>query len=203
MSRARLDKRGVAAIEFALVAPVLILLALATTDVVQFLRSQLRLDATAVQLGQLVSQCNSITDTGDINRFWTYAQQIVGSLGTVTGANAQGAVIISAVNVPSSGSQSGKNTLAWQKKTGATQISSVGSTLGGTATIKEGFVVPAGQTLLVTEVFLPQQPWVLSARVMGIVPSKMLNGTTLFLTRAPDAPSIQTLVTNSSRACTS
>jgi Flp pilus assembly protein TadG len=196
MSRARLDKRGVAAVEFALVAPVLILLALATTDVVQFLRSQLRLDATAVQLGQLVSQCNRITDSGDINRFWTYAQQIVGSLGTVTGANAQGAVIISAVYVNGIGT----NKLAWQRKTGnATQTSSVGLTQGGTATITEGFVVPVGQTLLVTEVFLPQQPWVFSARFMGSVLPKVLNGTTLFLTRAPDAPSIQNVPSNSTQ----
>jgi Flp pilus assembly protein TadG len=189
MRRARLDKRGIVAVEFALVAPVLILLALATTDLVQLLRSQLRLDAAAVQLGQLVSQCNRITDSGDVNQFWTYAQRIVGSLGTVTGANAQGAVIISAVYSP----DGKKNTLAWQKKTGnAAQTSSVGLTPGNAATITEGFVVPAGQTLLVTEVSLPQQPWVLSARFMGSVLPTVLNGTTLFLTRAPDAPSIQT-----------
>jgi Flp pilus assembly protein TadG len=185
-------RRGVAAVEFAIVAPVLILLALATADLVQFIRSQLRLDATAVQVGQLVSQCNRITDSGDISQFWSYAQQIVGSLGTVTGANAVGGVTISAVY-----SKDGKtNTLAWQRTTGTPWTSSVGKTVNSTATITEGFVVPTGQTLLVTEVFLPQTPWVLSAGFMGTVLPKVLNGTTLYLTRAPDAPSIQTLVVN-------
>jgi Flp pilus assembly protein TadG len=191
------DRRGVAVVEFAIVAPVLIVLALATTDLVQFIRVQLRLDATAVQIGQLVSQCESITDSGDINQFWTYAQQIVGSLGTVTGSNPQGAVIISAVYT-----LNGKNTLAWQKKSNPAQTSSVGSTQGKAATITEGFVVPAGQTLLVTEVSLPRQPWVFSAGFMGSVVPTVLNGTTLFLTRAPDAPSIQTLVSNSQPDCT-
>jgi hypothetical protein len=170
----------------------MIVLALATADLVQFIRVQLRLDATAVQIGQLVSQCESITDSGDINQFWSYAQQIVGSLGTVTGANAQGAVIISAVYT-----LNGQNTLAWQKKSNPLQTSSVGSTQGKAATITEGFVVPAGQTLLVTEVFLPQQPWVFSASFMGSVLPIEMNGTTLFLTRAPDATSIRTLATNS------
>ena len=197
-SRVSRDRRGVAAVEFAIVAPVLIVLALATADLVQFIRSQLRLDATAVQVGQLVSQCNSITDSGDISQFWTYAQRIVGGLGTVTGANAQGAVIISAVYT-----LNGKNTLAWQKKTGnPTQASSVGSTQGKAATITEGFVVPAGQTLLVTEVSLPQQPWVFSAGFMGSVLPAVLNGTTLFLTRAPNAPSLQKLVINTQPDCT-
>jgi Flp pilus assembly protein TadG len=197
MQRVSRDRRGVAAVEFAIVAPVLIVLALATADLVQFIRVQLRLDATAVQVGQLVSQCESITDSGDINQFWTYAQWIVGNLGTVTGANAQGAVIISAVY-----SLNGQNTLAWQKKSNPAQTSSVGSTQGMAATITEGFVVPAGQTLLVTEVSLPSKPWVFSAGFMGSVLPKVLNGTTLFLTRAPDAPSIQQLVSNSQPVCT-
>jgi Flp pilus assembly protein TadG len=187
MPRVSTDRRGVAALEFAVVVPVLLLLSLATADLVRFIRSQLRLDSTAVQLGQLVSQCNRITTPGDTDQFWAYAQRIIGSLGTVTGTSPQGSVIISAVY-----SQSGANKLAWQKRTGNTaQASSVGSTAGGAATIKEGFVVPTGQTLLVTEVSLPQQPWVFSANLMGNVLPKVLNGTTLFLTRAPDAPSLQ------------
>ena len=198
MRRVSRDRRGVAALEFAVFAPVLIVLALATTDLVQFIRAQLRLDTTAVQVGQLVSQCNRITDPGDINQFWTYAKKVVGSLGTVTDANPQGGVIISAVY-----SKDGTtNTLAWQKLTGNPQTSSVGTTVNSTATVSEGFVVPKGQTLLVTEVFLPQTPWVFSAGFMGAVLPKVLNGTTLFLTRAPDAPSLQTLVSNAQPDCT-
>jgi Flp pilus assembly protein TadG len=131
MRRVNRDRRGVAAVEFAIIAPVLILLALATSDLVQFIRSQLRLDETAVQLGQLVSQCDSIS-TGDTQQFWNYAQQIIGSLGQVTGdpKKTPGAVIISAVY-----SQNGANKLAWQVQTGnPNQSSSVGGVVGGRQT---------------------------------------------------------------------
>lgn len=193
MRHASLNKRGVAAIEFAIIAPVLLLLALAATDLVQLLRSQLRLDAAAVQLGQLVSQCNRITDPGDTAQFWVYAQSIVGNLGTVTGSNAQGSVVVSAVY-----SQAGANRFAWQRRTGnAAQLSSVGTgTPGGAAKIAETFIVPTGQTLLVTEVFLPRQPWVLSVNFMPAALPRVLNGTTLFMTRAADAPAIQQLPTS-------
>jgi Flp pilus assembly protein TadG len=198
MRLASKDRRGTAAVEFAIVGPVLILLALATTDLVQFLRSQLRLDAAAVQIGQLVSQCNHITSPGDSDQFWAYAQRIIGGLGTVTGADAQGSIIITEVH-----SLNGVNKSNWQLRTGnAAQTSSVGIPPGNAA-ITEGFVVPTGQTLLVTEVNLPLQPWVFSAGFMGTVLPTVLNGTTLYMTRAPDAPAIQQQPSASNQAdCT-
>jgi Flp pilus assembly protein TadG len=199
MRRVNRDRRGVAAVEFAIIAPVLILLALATSDLVQFIRSQLRLDETAVQLGQLVSQCDSIS-TGDTQQFWNYAQQIIGSLGQVTGdpKKTPGAVIISAVY-----SQNGANKLAWQVQTGnPNQSSSVGGVVGGPANITEGFTVPANETLLVTEVYLPLQAWVFSAGFIGNVMNTVLNGTTLYLTRASDGAALQKAPQGSSPVCT-
>ena len=193
------DRSGVAAVEFAFVAPLLIILSLATADLVQYIRAQLRLDETAVQLGQVVSQCDSVS-TADAQQFWNYAQQIMGSVGTVTGAakTTPGAIIISAVYSPD-----GKtNKVAWQLSTGnPLQGSSVG-VAGGTAHITEGFIVPSGDTLLVTEVFLPLQPWVFSAGFMGSVAATTLNGTTLYLTRASDASAIQQRPTGNQLACT-
>jgi Flp pilus assembly protein TadG len=186
-------------VEFAVIAPLLILLGLATADLVQFIRAQLRLDETAVQLGQLVSQCDSIS-TADAQQFWSYAQQIIGSVGNVTGApkTTPGAVIISAVYSPD-----GKtNKVAWQLQTGSgTQRSSVG-VQGGTAHITEGFIVPTGDTLLVTEVYLPLQAWVFSSGFMSNVLATTLNGTTLYLTRASDASAIQQIPTGTQLACT-
>ena len=76
----------------------------------------------------------------------------------------------------------------------------------GTATIAEGFVVPSGQTLFVTEVYAIVQPWILSAGLIGTVLPNVLNGTTLFLSRAPDPTVLQTdpaTVTNPNTAdCT-
>ena len=190
-----------AAVEFAFTAPLLIVLALATADLVQFIRSQLRLDDAAVQLGQLVSQCDSIS-TADTQQFGNYAQQILGGLGNVTGDPKQtpGGVIISAVY-----SKNNANVFAWQLRTGnADQGSSVGGgTAGAAANITEGFTVPAGETMLVTEVFLPLQAWVFSVGFMGNVLPTTLNGTTLYLSRAPDSASLQKTPTASTQpACT-
>jgi hypothetical protein len=51
-------------------------------------------------------------------------------------------------------------------------------------------------------VYLPLQAWVFSTGFMGNVLSATLNGTTLYLTRAPDASAIQTLTTSNQLACT-
>lgn len=187
--------------EAALVFPVLILLILATVDLVNFYRVQMRLDSAAAQLGQVVSQCNTITAPGDTTQFWTYAQTIVGNLGQVsgTGTLVTGGVILSAVY-----SSSGTNKVAWQVRTGSSSLTSSVGTAGGNATLTEGFAVPSGQTLLVTEVFLPRSVWILSNALMGGAIPTVLNGTTLFLTRAADAPSLQNAPTASSAtACTS
>jgi hypothetical protein len=192
------SRRGSSVVEFALIAPLLLTLSMAATDLVNFLRAQMRVDAVAQQLGQLVSQCTRIANPGDVNQFWAYAQRIVGDLGTVTGDGAQGGVIISAVGVVESG-----NRVAWQHRTGlATHASSVGSP-GGTATLGGAMGVPTGQTLFVTEVFLPRQLWSLSSAIMGEGPPRVLNGTTLFVTRATDAPSLQIAPASSATpACT-
>jgi Flp pilus assembly protein TadG len=195
---ARGDRRGSVAVEFAAVLPVLALLVTGAYDIVTLARAQLRLEAAAVQLGQIVSQCTAITSTGDTDRFWSYAQSILGRTGTVTGSGATGAVIVSAVF-----QSGGVNRVAWQRRTGVTSFTSSVGTAGGTATIAAGFVVPLGQTLLVTEIFVPRQAYVLSERLMGGTMPRTLRGITLFLSRAPDPVTLQAAPTTSTAtSCT-
>ncbi len=180
-------RRGAAAIELVLMAPIFFLIALATTDVVRYFRAQLRVETVAVQLGQIVSQCRRITDPGDVSQFWTHATRIAGGVVDVNSGTG-GAVIITAV-----GRNNNANRALWRKRTGNTTIaSSVATTVPGAATIAEGFVVPTGQTLFVTEVYAIVQPWILSAGLIGTVLPNVLNGTTLFLSRAPDPTVLQT-----------
>jgi Flp pilus assembly protein TadG len=179
-------RRGSAAVEFGLLAPVLLLLAMAGTDLVNFMRAQMRVDSAAQQLGQLISQCNRIATPGDTDQFWAYAQRIVGSLGSVNGATAAGAVVVSAV-----GLVEGANRVAWQQRSGSALHASEVGIAGGAANLAGGMVVPAGQTLFVTEVFLPREPWSLATGFFGTAAAQVLRGSTLFLTRAPDAPSLQ------------
>lgn len=194
-------RRGAAALELVLIAPIFFLIALATTDVVRYFRAQLRVETVAVQLGQIISQCRRITDPGDVSQFWAHATRIAGGVVDVNSGTG-GAVIVTAV-----GRNNNANRALWRKRTGNTTIaSSVATTVPGTATIAEGFVVPSGQTLFVTEVYAIVQPWILSAGLIGTVLPNVLNGTTLFLSRAPDPTVLQTdpaTVTNPNTAdCT-
>lgn len=192
-ARARLsDRRGLVASEFALMAPLFFLVALAGADLIRLFRAQLRTETIAVQIGQIVSQCRVITNPGDRNNFWAHAQRIAGGVIDVNSTTG-GAVVISAV-----GRNSNANRLSWQMRTGnVTQTSRVGATVGGAATISDSFVVPANQTLLVTEVFAFVQPFTLSAGLIGTVLPSVIYGTTLFLSRAPDPATLQTAPANS------
>lgn len=181
-----IGRRGWVAAEFALVAPIFFLIALGTADLVSLFRAQLRADTVAVQIGQIVSQCRRITNPGDVTPFWAHAERIAGNVINVNSPTG-GATIISAVS-----RNNNANRLSWQLRTGnVSQTSSVGATVGGAATLSNSFVVPANQTLLVTEVYAVVRPWVLSAGLIGTALPSVINGTTLFLSRAPDPVALQ------------
>ncbi len=178
-------RRGSISAEMAAVMPVLLLLSLGASDLVGLMRTQLRVDATAQQLGQLVSQCNRIVSPGDIAQFWGYAQRILGTSSSIAGTDADGAAIISAV-----GLAGGVPQVAWQFRSGRPAHASAIGAPGGPATLPGGAGVPPGQTLFVTEIVLSHEDWSLAASLMGGSTMRTLRGTSLFLTRAPDAPSL-------------
>lgn len=199
------------ATEFALVAPLFFIVVLCTADLIRVFRAQLRAEAIAVQIGQIVSQCipsldNPVITAGDVTNFWTQAERIAGTVVNVNSATG-GAVIISAVRreVDGSGNPLSRNLIAWQRRTGNTNHRTrlTGTAAGNAATISDNFLVPAGQTVLVTEVFAFIRPWTLSAGLIGTATDAVAYGTTLFLTRAPEPVSLQTAPTTSTTpSCT-
>ncbi|MEO3472902.1 TadE/TadG family type IV pilus assembly protein [Roseomonas sp. CAU 1739] len=197
-----LGRRGLVASEFALVAPLFFLVALGTADLIRLFRAQLRTEMIAVQIGQIVSQCRTITNPGDRNNFWTQAQRIAGTVIDVNSTNG-GAIVISAVSRNTSASPA-TNRLSWQMRTGnAALVSRLGTTVNGTATISDSFVVPLSQTLMVTEVYAVVQPFTLTAGLIGTFLPRVIYGTTLFLSRAPDPTTLQTAPADSATAnCT-
>lgn len=191
----KLGRRGLVSSEFALMAPLFFLVALATADLIRLFRAQLRTETIAVQIGQIVSQCRSITNPGDRNNFWAHAQRIAAGVIDVNSSTG-GAMVISAV-ARNTGTNPASNRLSWQMRTGnVTHVSRLGATVGGTATISDSFVVPTNQTLLVTEVFAIVRPFPLSAGLIGTVLPSVIYGTTLFLSRAPDPTTLQTAPQN-------
>lgn len=193
-SRRTLGRRGLVATEFALVVPLFFLVALATADLIRVFRAQLRTETISVQIGQIVSQCRTIT-AGDVANFWVQAGRIAGDVIDVNSGGG-GAMVISAVSrrVDGSGNPINANTLSWQRRTGNTAHTSRlrQTTAGQVATVSDSFIVPTGQTLLVTEVFAIVRPWILSAGLIGTVLDRNIFGTTLFLSRAPQPVTLQT-----------
>jgi len=69
---------GLAAVEFALTAPLILLLMLAGTDLTIFMRTRLRIDGAATELAQTVTQYSDLYD-GDFSGLFTAAQTVAGS----------------------------------------------------------------------------------------------------------------------------
>ena len=77
--RAARDRRGVAAVEFAVAAPFLMLVLLGFSDVVQMGRGHLRVQSAATQIGQIVSQCRQVSK-GDEAQLVKLAESILGNV---------------------------------------------------------------------------------------------------------------------------
>jgi hypothetical protein len=196
-------RRGVAASEFALVAPLFALILLATADVIRVFRAQIRMEMIAVQIGQIVSQCTRITTPGDTNEFWGHATRIGAGLVDVT---AQGSMILSATSLDT---VNNRNRLDWQVRTGNFAARSTLGTIqpGGEPTVRgrngAAFLLPRGQTMMVFEANAVVIPWRLSVGLIGTVLPREINGMTMFLSRSADPARLQTPpVQSAARECT-
>ena len=151
-------RRGIAAIEFALFAPVAILLMLVTADMITYLRVRLTLDQTASSIASVVSQYAQLFD-GDFVDLFASTQTIAGST-PVIGAN--GRTILSGIVNTGSGP-----TIAWQQSSsGSGAFASKFGTVGSAPTLPDSFAVPGGSTVIAAEVFTKITPWLFSVNLM-------------------------------------
>src|ERR1700757_7547 len=102
-----LSRRGLASVEFALVAPFILMLMLAGADLTIFMRTKLRIDETATQVALDVTQYNNLYDS-DFTGLYNAAQTVAGTT-PVTGV--LGTTIITGMI-----NSSGKQTIAWQRR---------------------------------------------------------------------------------------
>jgi Flp pilus assembly protein TadG len=169
-SRRNNDCRAVAAFEFALVLPVLLLLLLAGADVTIWFINKFRLDNTATTVGNIVSAAQTLplsafpaaycSGTAASLNYFAIAYSIASPL-AVCGSN--GATIISGIT-----NNGSKTTMVWQKRTGnAAAYPSLVGTPGAALTLPIGYSVPSGHGIIVTEVYTGITPWKYSLSFMA------------------------------------
>jgi hypothetical protein len=163
-------RRAIAALEFALVLPILLFLLLAGTDLTIWFINKFRLDNTAQDIGNIVSASQTLSlgafpasycaaGSTSLNYF-AIAYTIAAPL-SVCGSN--GATIISGIS-----STGGTTKMVWQERTGnAAAYPSLFGTPGGALTLPPGYSVPGGHGIITTEVYTGVTPWKFSLFLMG------------------------------------
>jgi Flp pilus assembly protein TadG len=147
-------------VEFALIAPFILLLMLVGTDLTIFMRTKMRVDETATQVALAVTQYQELY-AGDFTTFFN-AAQMVGGTTPVTGL--LGATIITGIVTDGNDRQ----TIVWQYKSSQATFNSLfGTAKGSVPNLPNSYLMPKNSTLIAVEVFTSTSPWVLSASLMG------------------------------------
>lgn len=158
-----------AALEFALAAPIVAVLGLAMMDVVDFLRAWLRIERTAGEIAHVIAQYEVVREA-DFAVVFDLARRIASPY-RVT--QEDGAVIVSGIANTGQGL-----TVLWQRRAGSPGYASAFGTEGGPATIPASsgdLFIASGQGAVVTEVFLSREPWLLSGRFLASAPFSRLS----------------------------
>jgi Flp pilus assembly protein TadG len=143
------DARGAIAVEFAVVAPVLVVLMVGTFEVTRYVLLHQKLDRMAVAASDLVSQGETINNA-QLTDIFT-ATGLIAEPFTI---GADGVVIISSVV-----RTAGVTTVAWQRSgTGSLSAASQLGVQGGPATFPTGFVLKDGESVIFAEVYYEFRP---------------------------------------------
>lgn len=127
------DNRGVSAVEFALIAPLMLALYFGAVEITQRLEVQRKVTITARSLSDLVAQSVSISDA-DMTNIFTAAKSIMTPFSEATLA-----ARVSAVNV----NASGEATIGWSSTSGDIAARATGSS----ATIPPALRIPNTQLI--------------------------------------------------------
>ncbi len=164
------DQSGLAAVEFALVLPVLLLLALGLAEVGRFALLSLKLQHAATTMADLVSRDEALT-VAAVQSMFSATGHIVQPFDIAD----QGVVVLSGIGV-----DPGKVAAVFWQQHGAGKLaraSDIG-TSGGKATLPKDLAVRDGETVIAAEVFFSYEPWLLR-----LVPATLLRRVAYFRPR--------------------
>jgi Flp pilus assembly protein TadG len=144
-------RAGNVAVEFALAAPVLIMLMLASAELARFVILHQKMDRVATTVSDLVSRAETINETELADIF-----EAIGEVATPFDIADLGVVIVSSVTNPDGEGA----VVAWQRSGGGSYsgTSQIG-TEGDSATLPAGFEVREGETAIISEVYFDFAPF--------------------------------------------
>lgn len=138
------DRRGVIALEFALILPLLILFCFGTVEVGRFVLLQMKLDQLAASVADLGTRDRTLS-VATIDDIFAVGAHIVRPFDLA----ADGRITLTGVG-RAAGDQP---RVLWQRRSGGTlDLPSETGTVGGVATLPAEIVLAVGQTVVVAEV---------------------------------------------------
>jgi len=148
------DNRGIAAVEFALCMPLLLLLFLGGYEYARYMLIHVKMENIAFTISDIITQQTSVTN-GQLTQYTIAASEIMQPYDFGSGS---GAVYISSVNKTAGNSQ----TVSWQYEyntdaPGHIRTSKVGDE-DANATLPGALALNDEETVLVTEVFFDFEP---------------------------------------------
>jgi Flp pilus assembly protein TadG len=145
------NQQGLAAVEFALSLPLLVVLLFGSVEVTRYIVIMQKLEKVSSTLSDVVAQSQTMS-TAKLDQIVTAAAEVMRPYSF----SADGYAVISSV------SKTGTNNpiIDWQYRGGGsyTQTSRVGATVGGTATMPNSFVMVSSENVIVAEVFYQYRP---------------------------------------------
>jgi Flp pilus assembly protein TadG len=184
----RLGRRGLAAVEFALLMPVLLLLVLAMADLILHMRTVYRVERMAAEILNALAQVDPLTQA-QLTAILNAAPSIGGSSVATqdnAGSTNDGAIHVTAIQ--RNGATA--NSRLWTRNNYASGSPSglVVSRLSATPVLPANVIVPAGAQVLAVEVLSQRTPWT--------------SGITRVLTGGSTSPAIYALAVAQPRTAT-
>lgn len=167
MNRSRHRQRGVreggAALEFALVLPLLLGFVLAGLDLASFVSQVQRASAAAAAAADLATQIDKFSPETDMTKIVTGRELAVLALAATEAAHPQPLLADGAIIVTSMANAGNGPAIAWQRRWGRPELPSlIGS--GNTG----GITVAAGDGVIFAEAVYKVRPWLFSGGLLGL-----------------------------------
>lgn len=162
-SRQRRFRGGGAALEFALVLPLLLGFVLAGLDLASFVAQVQRASAAAAAAADLATQIDKFSPETDVTRIVTGRELAVLALAATEAAHPQPLLADGAIIVTSMANTGNGAAIAWQRRWGRPELASqIGA--GNTG----GISVASGEGVIFAEAICMIRPWLFSGGLLGL-----------------------------------